>query len=258
MAALIKIRRNGSSATAVPTALAEGELAAALAADPVKTFIGTSGGVKELLPDAPYLPLKGGTLIPVNGLTGTGIKASITAAAGAVPNNTGAVEITNNSGAINASGLKVTVGAGQWARGIQINASGNNTIGIEVTASASAWGISVNGGLSRFDTIENFGNVNFRSGTKMFREQVDLVGLPNQTVAPFSFITDMGTVPQATSVDNCFARWILRGSEASVSYSKWPWILGLRSDDHFVLGTGHGPVDANWAFSFDYTTRLGT
>src|SRR5215831_14876067 len=48
MAQIIKIRRNGTSATAVPTVLAEGELAAALAADPVRMWIGTPGGVKEL------------------------------------------------------------------------------------------------------------------------------------------------------------------------------------------------------------------
>src|SRR5215831_18791624 len=48
MAQTIKIRRNGISATAVPAALAEGELAAALAADPVRMWIGTPTGVKEL------------------------------------------------------------------------------------------------------------------------------------------------------------------------------------------------------------------
>src|SRR5215471_19743417 len=48
MAQIIKIKRNGTSATATPTALAEGELAAALAADPVRMWIGTPGGVKEL------------------------------------------------------------------------------------------------------------------------------------------------------------------------------------------------------------------
>src|SRR5262245_25641479 len=56
MAQVIKIKRNGASANAVPTTLAEGELAAALAADPVRMWIGTPGGVKELFPgidDAP-------------------------------------------------------------------------------------------------------------------------------------------------------------------------------------------------------------
>ena len=48
MTQVIKIKRNETSATATPTALAEGELAAALAADPVRMWIGTPGGVKEL------------------------------------------------------------------------------------------------------------------------------------------------------------------------------------------------------------------